>query len=234
MSIASNFAASHPLLQKAHDLLVYGALSKEGIWGGPECAKAVSMETHIFESSCWILLSIVTYYFFNCSKYLSEMKRAIRAELAVTKQHPVLRVLECLVGSLHMLMFFQLIYYKFNISSLINLFQPCHVILLLQGLALFSDGVFGMMVAIFILPALTGTMLAMLFPATEGLDQPFEMEAYWIQHYFIQTVPLYLLLRKKGLALKYTNLSSAFFGLWILMVLHFFFFEVSNSPLLIS
>lgn len=227
MSIASTFAAKHPLLQKAHDLLVYGALSKEGIWGGPECAKAVSMETHIYESACWILLSIVTYYLFNCPKYLSDLKKTITLELAATKQHPVLRFLECTVGSVHLLMFFQLIYYKFNISSLINLFQPCHVILLLQGLALFSDGVFGMLVAIFILPSLTGTMLAMLFPATEGLDQPFEMEAYWIQHYFIQIVPLYLLLRKNGLALKHTGLSSALFGLWILMVLHFFFFEVS-------
>eukprot|EP00981_Chlorochromonas_danica_P002036 scaffold416_cov161-Ochromonas_danica.AAC.4 len=110
--------------------------------------------------------------------------------------------------------------------SLINLLQPCHLILLLQGLALLYDGVMAVNITIFLLPALTGTLLAMLFPETGGLDQFFEAESYWIQHVLIQLLPLYLLARRDFLALGHANLFSTQVGLLILMFLHFSLYEV--------
>ncbi len=104
--------------------------------------------------------------------------------------------------------------------------QPCHMILLIQGIALYSKSANGVLITIFVLPALTGTMSAMLFPDTSGLDQPFEMHSYWIQHYIIQAVPLYLLARRNFLALKFANWFSVFMGVWILLLLHFSLYEV--------
>ncbi len=213
------------ILTKVHDALAYGALSKG--WGGIECFKAIPLRTHIVESSFWIGLCIATYYGLNVPKHYKAMTDNIKLDLAQSKIHPVARALEIIVGSIHMFLCLQLVYYKSNISSLINLLQPCHVICLLQGLALLSTDTFGVLVAVFVLPALTGTTAAMLFPETDGLDQPFEMQAYWIQHYFIEAVPLYLLLRRGSLALKYSNIYTMLGGLWILAVLHFSLYEVS-------
>jgi len=105
--------------------------------------------------------------------------------------------------------------------------QPCHIILLLQGIILYIDNIYSIIITLFILPALIGTLLATLFPDTSGLDQSYEMQAYWIQHYLIQSLPLYLLLRRNALALKYANFfTSSFCGIWILLLLHFSLYEV--------
>jgi hypothetical protein len=128
-------------------------------------------------------------------------------------------------------MFAQIIYYKINILSMVNMIQPCHVILLLQGIALYSTGTTGVMITLCVLPALTGTLLAMLFPDTGGLDQPLEMEAYWLQHYLVQAVPLYLLVRRDYVALKNASFFNIFCGLWVLLLLHFSLYEVRRSVL---
>jgi hypothetical protein len=105
--------------------------------------------------------------------------------------------------------------------------------LFLQGIALLSTGSLGHIIIIFMLPALTGTFLAMLFPDIGGLDQPLELESYWLQHYLIQAMPIYLLIRHQALALRNTTIwTSAIGGLWILWFLHFSLYEVSFSPYL--
>lgn len=71
-----------------------------------------------------------------------------------------------------------------------------------------------------------GTLLAMLFPDTGGLDQPLEMEAYWVQHYLVQAVPLYLLVRRDYVALRHASYLNVFLGLWVLLILHFSLYEV--------
>jgi hypothetical protein len=212
------------ILTKIHDALAYGALSKG--WGGIDCFNAIPLRTHVLESSFWIGLCVISYYGFNVPKYYKEMVDKIKFDLSQSKIHPFARTLEIIVGMIHMFLCLQLVYYKSNISSLINLLQPCHVICLLQGLALLSTDTFGVLVTVFVLPALTGTTAAMIFPETGGLDQPFEMEAYWIQHYFIEAVPLYLLLRRGSIGLKYANIYTILGGLWILAVLHFSLYEV--------
>ena len=62
-------------------------------------------------------------------------------------------------------------------ACLVVLLQPCHVILCLEAWALLS-GQSG--VAVLLLPALTGTALAMVVPGTSGLDTT-QTIAYWAQ-----------------------------------------------------
>ena len=94
-------------------------------------------------------------------------------------------------------MYLHLLYFKTNSKALIIvLLQPCHVILLLEGIAVVSRSTLGVKISLFILPALIGTLLAMLFPDTSGLEQFLEEPSYWVQHYLIQAVPLYLLCRR--------------------------------------
>lgn len=157
------------LIKVLQNALAKGALEKAGTWGGPECAKAVDLKTHVIESSCFVFLGILAFYYLGCPLYLSNLKKHISKDIAHIKVSSTVRVLEILLGSVHVLMFLQLIYYKYQIFSLINLLQPCHVILLLQGIALFSTDYVGILISLFILPALTGTALAMLFPETTGL-----------------------------------------------------------------
>ena len=137
------------------------------------------------------------------------------------------RFFDKLLGSIHFLMYLQICYYKFNMSSLVNLIQPCHLILLLEGIALVSDGPLGIMITTLILPSLTGTLLAIFFPDTSGLHQPFEEQSYWIQHYLIITVPIYLLQRRRNVACDMCSPTTIFIGLWILGFLHWSLYEVS-------
>lgn len=206
--------------------LAKGALEKGGTWGGPECSQAVPMNIHIYESSAIILICILIYYLFDFSKKYRHLVNMVNIDLKANPSSKFERGFDLIFGSIHLLMFLQILYYKYNIFSLINMLQPCHQILLLQGIALLSKSKTGVLITVFILPALTGTLLAMLFPETVGLDQPFEMEAYWLQHYLIQAMPIYLLLRRNGVALRHASLNKGFIGIWILAVLHFFLFEV--------
>ena len=207
--------------------LAKGALEKGGTWGGPECSQAVPLNIHIYESLAVLSICALIYYLFNFSKKLRHLENLVRIDLKANPPSTFERRFDVIFGTIHILMFLQILYYKYNIFSLINMLQPCHQILLFQGIALLSKGNKGVLITIFILPALTGTLLAMLFPETVGLDQPLEMEAYWLQHYLIQAMPLYLLLRRNGVALRHASLNKGFIGIWILAVLHFFLFEVN-------
>lgn len=212
------------VLSGLHKVLVTGALSKG--WGGPACRAALDMRTHIVESTVWLTIGAIVYKIFNIPAKYGALVKAIDVDLAKTPTNQTARIFELSMATLHFVMFAQIIYYKANILSMVNMIQPCHVILLLQGIALFSTDSTGVVITLCILPSLTGTLLAMLFPDTGGLDQPLEMEAYWLQHYLVQAVPLYLLVRRDYLALKHANSFNILVGLWVLLILHFSLYEV--------
>lgn len=216
-------------VKSIHDILVSGALAKG--WGGPICRAAVDFNTHIIESLFWLSIAAISFKVVEIPSRIHTLSNKIHAQLAMNKQNSFSRAVDLLLGTIHFAMFAHILYFKWNILSMVNMIQPCHVILLLQGIALFSKGSTGVLITIFVLPALTGTMSAMLFPDVGGLDQFFEMESYWIQHYLIQAVPLYLLSRRNFLALKFANWFSVFMGVWILLVLHFSLFEVWYATL---
>mmetsp|Transcript_23060 Transcript_23060/g.38468 ORF Transcript_23060/g.38468 Transcript_23060/m.38468 type:complete len:291 (-) Transcript_23060:312-1184(-) len=212
-----------------HKSLVSGALSKG--WGGPVCRAALDFNTHIAESLFWLCVATISFHYYEVKSKYRLLCKSIEVGLAQSTQSSNMRTVDVCLSFLHFGMFIQIIYYKVNILSLINMIQPCHVILLLQGIALYSKGVLGVLITLFMLPAMTGTLLAMAFPDTGGLDQPFEMESYWLQHYLIQAMPVYLLVRRNYLALNNTGMFTIFMGLWILMVLHFSLYEVVDLSL---
>lgn len=206
--------------------LVTGALEKGGTWGGPECKKSISYETHVLESSMWLFVCFIVFIVFRPDQKIKVMNDRLRVDLAKTSISSGQRAFEILLGSVNIGMYLQLVYYKFNMLSLVNLIQPCHVIMLLQGIALWADGVLGVDIILLLLPVLTGTLFAMIFPDTTGLDQPYEVESYWIQHWLIQLMPFYLLARRNYLALSYAGSTTTVCGLLILLFLHFSLFEV--------
>lgn len=226
-----SFVEGRVVSQQIHDLLVAGSLKYGGSWGGPECRAHVSITRHIIESSFWMLVCYATSHLFGLGRRLKDLRIVSEIQLARPVNKSELRILDKALAIVHFAMYAQLIYYKWNFSSLINLIQPSHVILLMEGIALFSDGPVGVMITSLILPSLSGTFLALLFPDTTGLDQPLERLFYWIQHFLIILIPIYLLQRSNGLAVKLCTKYTIGMGVWILAFLHFFFYEVSYVTL---
>lgn len=222
-------SSSEVILHQIHDLFVAGSLKNGGSWGGAECRAYVDIFTHFRETCFWILLSSLFFQFFSLRRKYTDLWNVTKINLSSIKYSNTTRYLDYILATIHFSMYFQLIYYKWNFSSLINLIQPCHVILLMEGIALASNDHIGVLISVLILPSLSGTFLALFFPDTTGLDQPFEETSYWIQHYLIIFVPIYLLLRRNSLALKMSNKFTVGYGLWILTVLHFSFYEVNND-----
>lgn len=220
------------VIKTTRDFLVHGALARG--WGGPVCHSAVSLETHAFESTAWIVIGIAVIFGFNIPKKYKQLRQRISADISAYKTKPRETVTDKLLALVLLAMFFQVVYYKINIRALINMTQPCHVILLLEGIALYSDGPLGVMISLLVLPALIGTLLAMIFPETSGLDQPFEETAYWVQHYIIQIMPLYLLVRRNFLALKHAGLFTISCGLLVLLFLHFSLYEAIDLVLSVN
>ena len=68
------------------------------------------------------------------------------------------------------------LYYKVSLHSLVNLLQPCHLLLLLQGLAVVGNGPAAALAGALTFPMIVGAVMGLLVPATEGLDQPLEYE----------------------------------------------------------
>jgi hypothetical protein len=213
-------------LSGIHHALVYGALKNGGSWGGDECRAIVSNMTHFYESIAWNLIAILFYVGYDLKSNFAKVKEEIQLEMKVSKSTQVSRVFELALAMVHFLLYGTVIYYKANINSLINLIQPCHLILLLEGIALLDDGVLGTMITLYLQPALIGALLATVTPDVTGLDQPFEVELYFVQHILILVVPIFLLLRRNYMALKFCNFMSMITGLTMLTVAHFFFFEV--------
>lgn len=202
------------------------ALKNGGSWGGPECRAYIGFQTHIIESMAWLLIWICPFLFSKMQLSVKDLLSRIRGQLE--KEKPVARILEISLSLVHFGIFGATIYYKWRISSLINLIQPCHLILLFEGVALYSRSQTSVLITLFILPILSGTLLAIFFPDVSGLDQFLEVELYWIQHYLIIVVPFILLTRWNFFALQFANAFTIFVGLCILGVLHFFFYEVGS------
>lgn len=91
------------------------------------------------------------------------------------------------------------------------------------------------MIPIYLLPAMSGSIMALVFPENDDLLLPFEQEMFWIEHWLIVLLPLYLLMRFDGMLIKKVMMMrsskspwhSIAIGLWWLLILHFFVHEVS-------
>ena len=170
-----------PAFGKFWEYFVSGALAKG--WGGPQCAKSVPLNIHVIESVCWLTFAVIAFNNHMMFAKLRGLINRIESDLSKSQQlnrRVASRTFEVILSFVHVCMFFQIIYYKVNIKALVNMIQPCHVILLLQGIALYSQGLTGVLITIFILPALTGTLLAMIFPDTVWIKFRIAYTLRWI------------------------------------------------------
>lgn len=99
--------------------------------------------------------------------------------------------LEYLTGIISILVFVSQIFYKFNSKQLIFLFNPCHVVNITQGILLLSKNtkfyriLYTLMMNNIFCPYIINypRWIAIIFPITDGLDAPLEVELFWIEHY---------------------------------------------------
>ena len=148
--------------------------------GGPECASHISYDIHCIECFIWTLISIFLYYIFDIPKTLTE----ILLSSNYIKAHSHMkgwRVFDYIFGLIHMTLWLQVLYYKINLKSLVNLLQPCHLALLFEGIAVLLTGPTSKLCSLVALPITFGAIGALMHPATEGLDQPLEEAAFFVQ-----------------------------------------------------
>jgi hypothetical protein len=171
------------LLQSAgdflYDFVISGGYNKGGSWGGAECAKFVPKDVHMKETLAWVCLMIALYIALGFNEKLVQLKIKIEEELqsVLPKRNKALRYLDIFLGTLAVCNWCLVLMYKINIKSLINLLQPCHIVLMAQAYALLSNSSTGVIAGLLSLPMVTGSGSALLFPDTSGLDQYFEEPA---------------------------------------------------------
>lgn len=136
-------------------------------------------------------------------------------------------MLDVIFGLLHFGIWFLVLYYKITLHSLINMCQPCHIALLVQGLGVVWGEPHGTIIGIISLPLLVGPIGALLVPALDGLDQPYEELFFFIQHYLLLITPIFLLLRNNYCSYKLVTFRSLVYANWKILVLHWFIFAVS-------
>jgi hypothetical protein len=201
--------------------------SQDGTWGGAECATAVSTNTHILETALWLCVTFILWKEFELhSEYDRLLVHAQQYYAKVgDKKWSIFRYFEIILGLGELVIWLLTVYNKINKFSICYMFQPCHIVLAVQACALLTDNALGSVLSTLSLSTVIGTVLATLFPSISGLDQLYEAEMYWIQHYVIQVVPILLLLRNDGLMLKMTKLKSIIFANWCVVVLHWIFYQ---------
>lgn len=213
---------------------IYEALSKGGSWGGKECIDSIPIQTHMMESVTWVSICLVLSAVLNISSFFKTTNDATVAYFKNNQRSTWSNILNTALGFVHLSKFGLLIFYKLNIKSLINLFQPCHMIMLLQGVALLSKTTLGVNITLIMIPALVGCFVAMITPDTSGLHQQYEVEAYWAQHVLILLVPFYLLMRDDFLIARLAGFRTVFIGLWFLTLIHFVFFEAIDLATMVN
>jgi hypothetical protein len=180
------------------------------------------------ETSTWLVICAALYFVCDIRGRVSALKTHVARVVGhhVKDRTVAARALDAVLAFVCFFMWLQVIYYKINKRSLVNLFAPCHIVLLSQGIILVSPPRTSVFLTVFVLCMVTGTGLAVLFPDTSGLDQPFERISYWIQHYLVQVIPFYLLARYDFAALKCMSAETLLIGNWGILLAHWIFYEV--------
>ncbi len=208
-------------------------------WGGQPCMDRVPYEARVIERFLHIGTVVVLFFVIGVSSSLKKMYSEAELRIAEHRKNhgkpsAFTNLFNKFFSVLFMVMFVQIIFYKSNDKALLFALQPCHLMLVAQSIALWDDTPTGIMLSSFLLPTLMGTLCAILFPDTSGLDQPLEATTYWVQHYFIQSFPIYLLCRSNFLALKMASTRAIIIGTWFLMAYHWPILETLDSISLVN
>lgn len=103
---------------------------------------------------------------------------------------------EKLIGYSCLITYFVMCCYKFYTKRGIFMQNPCHYVCLFSGILLVTKKTkLTAVVFISYLRWLYGPYSALAFPVTNGLDLPFEVEFFWIEHYLAAFIgPLALII----------------------------------------
>lgn len=207
-------------------------------WGGKECMAKVPTDARILEASVAICVVIGLYFFWGVGeairKMYNEATRLIEAYEKENKSSALVTFTNKFFAIIFFAMYLQIIYYKINDKVVLFCLQPCHLMLILQGIALWKNSPLGVLLSIFLMPTLMGTFFAIIFPGTDGLIQPFELESYWVQHAFIQVFPFYLICKNNFLVYRLIDNKAVLIGCWFLMFLHWPIFETIDALSLVN
>jgi hypothetical protein len=217
-----------------HDYIFSGGILKGGSWGGKECQSIVTLEAHSAELLLWFLICAIM---LSLCQYKQIYREMVEEAALILKNHQrtnISQALDILFAILHFGIWFLVLYYKITLHSLINLCQPCHIALFVQGVGVLVGGPEGAIIGILSLPLVVGPIGALMVPALDGLDQPYEELFFFIQHYLLLITPLFLLLRNNYCAYKLISFRSLLFANWAILVLHWFVFAVSFIDLVRS
>ena len=217
-----------------YEMIFSGGIKKGGTWGGPTCAAAVPYDAHLLETGIWCVGSVVLYFVLDIRKFVKDIANESNLYFKAKRSNSVQNVLDVIFMFFHFCFFFQVVLYKINLKSLINLLQPCYLSLLLGGLSISCKGSTGVLITIANMPLAIGAATALAWPATEGLDQPFEEISFFIHHYLLLLTPLYLVCRNNFLVAKLYRIKCLFFANWIIMVVHWYGFSVRTRNTLMN
>lgn len=226
--------SSSTLIQLMHEYIFSGGIKKGGTWGGVDCFLAIPLETHIMEVCGWIAIVAFLYVFFGFHQHFIEMKILAKRIIHGHSRSIVAKVLDAIFAVVHFGLWMLVVYYKICLRSLVNLLQPCHLLLLLQGIAVVDHGVLSALIGSLTMTMCVGALMGLMVPATEGLDQPYEEFFFYVQHSLMIGTGLYLLVRNNFVAYKLLNLKTLVFGNVLLMALHVLLFAPMDRYFLVN
>ncbi len=214
-----------------------GALEKGKLedgfhWAGEKCLNYIPLCIHVIEATLWIAAHVYFYYSLNLPKLYTKTIDCLKEINSKNPLKPGLRRtvegwMDLIFAIILIGLYVQLIYYKTVSKCLIYLlFQPCHILLIIQAMALLSkDDITSFMLTVLHIPIFPGPISALVCADTTGLDLPFEALAYYVQHWLIVLMPIYLVLRRNGVVYRLLLESSLGMktllpGTWIVFMLH--------------
>ena len=217
---------SYNLLSFLYEYTFQGGLSKGGTWGGHECSQAVPFSTHILELAIWSVVLYTAGIFLEIKQHFNGMQHQIKISVMNHKRNIFSTTSDIIFAVFHLGIWCIVLYYKICLKSLINLLQPCHILLLMQGYALLANDSTAAFFGSLSLPLITGAFGGLVIPATDGLDYPFEKELFFIQHYLMLITALFLLLRNNCISFQLLSFRTIAIGNYFVLLLHWFFFSV--------
>ena len=154
--------------------------------GGLECKLSVGGWRRVGETAVGVGVSAAAFLFGRANLPDEDLKRCCPHPRHYRPARIFLLVWFSLVFGLE-------IAFKLVNKALIQMFFPCHVVSMCWIYILASPPTrFNVSLYRCVLHYTHGTLLAILFPVDDIRKLPFERENYWLQHYLILLLPLYM------------------------------------------
>jgi hypothetical protein len=190
--------------------------------GGPTCYKELTIQFRVTIAVCLAIIQafVMRWALRQARKKFGQMRNQGRRDLIVPHWF------EILCGLFSAALFICQFFYKTYAGKGIFLFNPCHVVLVMEAYILLTNkSEKGQVMYANVISLLFGPVCGLLFAVNVGLDLPFEVEMYWIEHYQSAIInPLALALsgryhERKFFHPYYRLIGFAFFSLYHRVVL---------------